>query len=193
GGALRRLLAQHEPATWSAGEGSLRSDDVRALHVTWDLSAALTEVARIGRELQTAAKDLDDTRALAAAARLLRDFPLDEERNTAARLAQRAALDRGRARLAELKDDVSGALFVGAIVAMEPLAVQAGALAKTFAGTSLGTEAQQLGDDLRGAVEAGRAAERQREGVWRERLVEALRGAYPVIAAWARDSRRSEG
>jgi hypothetical protein len=182
---LRRLLVRHEPATWSVADGALRSDDVGALTLRWDLAPALTDTARLAREIQTAERDGDDARLLATAARLLREFPLDEERNQAALAAQRAALERGRAQLAELEASVASVIFVGAVDPMEPLAQRAEALAAAFVGTPLGAQAEGLATALRGALDAGRSAESAAAQAWEERLLAALRGAYPALAAWA--------
>jgi len=184
GEEIRRMLVRHEPATWTAVDGSLRSEGLQALSLTWELAPALTETARIAREIQTAGRDGDDARLLETAARLLREFPLDEDRNQAARDAQRAALERGRARLAELEASVASVIFVGAVDPMEPLAVRAEALALTFSGTPLGTQAEGLATALRGALEAGRDAERAAAAAWNSRLLTALQGAYPAIASW---------
>lgn len=185
GGSTRRLLVRCEtPATWLAVEGGARLEASGNLRLTWNLESALTEAARLTRELVEAARAQDDGRLLTAAARLLRDVPLDEEKTAAARQAQRDALARGQRSLGELQGAVSGALFIGAVEALEPLAVRAERLAATFVGTPLGAEAEGLGLALRGAAEAGRAAADAADAEWRTRLQTALERAYPVIAQW---------
>ena len=184
GEELRRMLLRHEPATWSVADGTLRSEDLKALSLSWDLAPALTDTARLAREIQNAARDGDDARLLATAARLLREFPLDEERNQAARDAQRAPLERGRALLTELEASVASVIFVGAVDPMEPLADRAEDLATTFAGTPLGAQSASLATALREALQVGRDAERAEAAAWRSRLQTALQGAYPAIASW---------
>lgn len=185
GEGLRRLLIRHDPATWLAADGSLRTESAVPLTLNWDLSPALTETARLAREIQTAEREGDDARLLSTAARLLREFPLDEERNQAARVAQRAALERGRARLAELEAAVASVIFIGAVDPMEPLADRAAALAASFAGTPLGEQADGLATALREALDAGRRAEQEQAAAWEARLLAALRTAYPTLAGWA--------
>lgn len=187
GGDLRRLMAAHEPATWTAVDGGLRAEPAGPVALVWELGPALTEAARLAQEIRNATRDGDDARLLAVAAKLLREYPMDETRMQAARDAQRQALERGRARLAALQQQVASAIFVGAVDPMEPLAARAGELAGAFAGTPLGEEAAGLAGALRGALEAGRAAEREEELAWRERLLAALRGAYPAVAAWVEE------
>ncbi len=196
GGPTRRLLVACNPAaTWQGAEGGVRLIPAGSVRISWDLEPALTEAARLAREIVTATREQDDARLLAAAARLLREVPLDEDKTNAARQAQRDALARGQRSLAELQGAVSGALFVGAVEALEPLAARAERLAEIFAGTALGAEASGLGGALRDATAAGREAAAAAEAEWRGRLQGALDHAYPVIARWvaAQDAAASGG
>ncbi len=181
----RRLLVQCQPAAnYQCAESSVRGSGASAVLLTWDLGPALTEAARLAREIVQAGRDADDPRLLAACSRLLREVPLDEEKNQAALVAQRGALERGQASLRDLQARVSAALLVQSADIMERGVQMAEALATTFAGSPLGEEAAGLAAALREAVALGRAEERAAEDAWRSRLQTALSASYPLIAGW---------
>jgi len=181
----RRLLVQCQPAaSFLCGEATLRGSGADTVLLTWDLGPALTEAARLAREIVQAGRDGDDPRLLAACSRLLREVPLDEEKNQAALIAQRGALERGQARMRDLQARVSAALLVRSADIMERNALLAEQLAATFAGSPLGEEARGLAEALREAVAVGRQAEQEEQAAWRGRLQSALAASYPLIARW---------
>lgn len=191
----RRLLVRcAPPASFQCAEASLRAEGAESFTISWDLVPALTEAARLTHEIDQAKAAGDDPRLLLATRRLLRDLPLDEDKNQAALTAQREALERGQARLLELQAAVSAALLVDSVDLMERQIQRAEALAATFAGSPLGEEARELAAALQGAVAADRAAEDAEQRQWRDRLQAALQTSYPLIAGWvARQDQAARG
>ena len=181
----RRLLVRCAPAAiFQCAESTLRSEGARSVTLDWDLGPALTEAARLTLEMDQAIRDGDDPRLLAVSARLLRELPLDERKIQSALTAQRAALERGEARLLELQAAVSAAMLVRSVDMMERQAQRAEDLATTYAGSHLGEVAHGLAGALRDAVTADRQAEQVAEAEWRGRLQAALAASYPAIAGW---------
>ncbi len=178
---FRTRGASHLRAGAEAAE--LRVEE--GLTLRWDLSEDRLEAARLARDLEAASRAGDDARILELATRLLRDYPLDEEKIQTAQAAMRDTLARGRAALAALEDDVSGALFLGSVDELERLARAARGLARRFGATPLGAEAEALAAALDEAAGRQREAARVREAAYRARVLALLRRHYPMIASWA--------
>ena len=188
GGAQRLLLRLDQPSSirYEAGGAMLTTSET--MHLRWDLAAAMTQAARLAQSIHRAERDGNDRELLVSAAELLRDFPLDELEVQDALLRSREALERGRAHLAVLQVQASGAVFVGAGSLMKNLAVAARTLAENYSGTAIEPQATALAADLE--IGANQAAEgrRQSAGQYRERLQGALSRAYPVLAAWLQEA-----
>jgi hypothetical protein len=189
GGGAKRLLIDLEQATgiqFLDGGAALTTSE--ALHLRWDLAQAMTQAARLAQSIKRAEREGDDRQLLAAAADLLRNYPLDELKVQDALLRSREALERGRAQLAVLQLQASGAVFVGAGSLMAELAIAARELSKQYPGTAIAPQATVLADDLEIGAERAEEGTKQAAEQYRERLQGALASSYPVLAAWLKEA-----
>jgi hypothetical protein len=187
GGATRLLLTLDQASSirFEGGGASLTTSE--PFHLHWDLAEAMTQAARLSQKITRAEREGDDRQLLASAAELLRDLPLDELKVQEALVRSQEALERGRADLANLQVQASGAVFVGAGSLMSQLADEARDLATRYPGTVVEPQATALAADLE--IGATQAAEGSQQAAleYRERLQGALLTSYPVLAAWLKE------
>lgn len=188
GGSAKRLLVDLSQASniqfVDGGAGFTTSEPV---HLRWGLADAMTEAARLAQSIKRAEREGDDRQLLASAANLLRNYPLDELKVQDALLRSREALERGRAELAVLQLQASGAVFVGAGSLMADLAISARELSNQYPGTTIAPQATILADDLGIGAKQAEEGAKQAAGQYRERLQGALNTSYPVLAAWLKE------
>ena len=184
GGAKRLLLSLDQASSIQFLDGGAALTTSEPVHLRWDLAEAMTQAARLAQGIKLAEREGDDRQLLASAADLLRNYPLDELKVQDALLRSREALERGRAELAVLQLQASGAVFVGAGSLMADLAVSARDLSTQYPGTTIAPQATVLADDLEIGAEQAKEGARQAAGQYRERLQGALNNSYPVLAAW---------
>ena len=188
GGATRLLLTLDQASSIRFEGGGASLTTTEPFHLSWNLSDAMTQAARLSQKITRAEREGDDRQLLASAAELLRDLPLDEMKVQEALLRSQEALERGRADLANLQIQASGAVFVGAGSLMSQLANDARDLASRYPGTVVEPQATALAADLEiGATQAA-AGSQQASAEYRERLQGALTTSYPVLAAWLKEA-----
>lgn len=187
GGAVRLMMDLPQGGDLQVGNSGAIFQAVEGIALSWDLSAAMTEAARLSQRVQRASREGDDRQLLSSAAELLLRLPLDDLKVQEALLLSREAMERGRAELAVLQVRASGAVFVGAESTMRELAADASALAAAYPGTDIELQATGLTLDLEAGAEQAAQSRRERLAAYRGRLQGALEGAYPVIGAWLKE------
>lgn len=187
GGAMRLMITLEKASNIRFENGGALLTIDAPLHLRWDLAEAMTQAARLSQKITRSEREGNDQLLLASAAELLRDLPLDEQKVQEALIRSQESLERGRADLAVLQVQASGAVFVGAGSLMSDLAADARALAARYPGTAVEPQANSLADDLESG--AARAAEGSHEAAqqYRERLQGALTTSYPLLAAWLQE------
>jgi hypothetical protein len=173
-----------EPVTVSAAGGSLHFDAPPGFTLTWRLDEPLGEAARLDRELRRAEQERDTAELLRVVRLLTSRWPIDEDQVLRAERARDAAVGGGRAELAELERTVAEALFLAAEDEMVRTAGRAAELAARFPGTEIEREAAAMAELLTAEASQVGADRRVAAEEYRERLMNALRRTYPVLAAW---------
>lgn len=187
GGATRLLLTLDQASRIRFEDGGASLTTSEPFHLHWDLAEAMTQAARLSQKITRAEREGDDRQLLASAAELLRDLPLDELKVQEALLRSQEALERGRADLANLQIQASGAVFVGAGSLMSQLANEARDLASRYPGTVVEPQAAALAADLEIGAEQAAQGSQQAAQEYRQRLQGALTTSYPVLAAWLKE------
>jgi len=191
GGENGRFLLRFEPAaSVRAAEGGALVSGVEGMTLRWDLQADLLEAARLSRSIADHERTGDDRALLETVSRLLRSYPLVDAQVIDALQRSRASMQRGRAELAELQTATGAALFVASLEGMEGLSARAAALAARYPGTDIDREAADLADVLGSRAREVRAARDAEANAYRERLLGALQGSYPLLAAWLAEEGR---
>ncbi|MCP4092503.1 MAG: FHA domain-containing protein [Planctomycetes bacterium] len=187
GGATRLLLTLDQASSIRFEDGGASLTTTEPFHLHWDLAEAMTQAARLSQAITRAEREGNDRQLLASAAELLRDLPLDELKVQEALLRSQEALERGRADLANLQIQASGAVFVGAGSLMSQLANDARDLASRYPGTVVEPQATALAADLEIGAEQAAQGSQEAASEYRERLQGALTTSYPVLAAWLKE------
>jgi hypothetical protein len=191
GGENGRFLLRFEPAaSVRAADGGAWVGGVERMTLRWDLQDDLLEAARLSRSIADHERTGDDRALLETVSRLLRSFPLVDAQVIDALQRSRASMQRGRAELAELQTATGAALFVASLEGMEGLSARAAELAARFPGTDIDREAAELADVLGSRAREVRAARDAEASAYRERLLGALEGSYPLLAAWLAEEGR---
>jgi len=150
----------------------------------WGLETALTESARLERQIQRFARTGNTAALLSAVQELTQKWPLDEDLLGRAEVFRAEAIQNGRAELKRLERAVAEAMFLAAAEEMERVAAEAEALAMSLPGTNVAHEATQMIKILE--VEAQRVLEAsfQARAEYRRRLLGALQEPYPILSNW---------
>ena len=154
------------------------------LAMSWELTPALQGAARLAREIERSSRGGDHRALLEKTAELLRDWPLDETKVARALELSGLAIGAGREELGLIQESVGEALFLDSIPDMAALADRAAALAARLPGTGIDGEALAAESLLRLRAQELLATRKADDLAYRNRLVAALSGAYPVVAAW---------
>ncbi|MDP6962576.1 MAG: FHA domain-containing protein [Planctomycetota bacterium] len=150
----------------------------------WDMREPLTQAAREMQAINSALNDGNDSELLAACERLLRRYPLKDDNVSRASMLVRETMARGQRELADLQQQASGALFVGASQVMLRLNDSAQELASRFQGTEIAAEADSLSQLLRDVVNQSDAEIAAQKRDYRIRVVSAVKEVYPQISNW---------
>ena len=154
------------------------------LALSWELTPALQEAALLAREIERSSREEDHRALLEKTAELLRDWPLDGTKVDRAFELSGLAIGTGREELSAIQESVDEALFLDSIPEMAALADRAAALAARLPGTGIDVEALAEESVLRFETQELLATRKADDLAYRNRLVAALSGAYPVVAAW---------
>ncbi len=178
------------PLACSIRGGWLRFQPSAPLSLSWDLSQALAEAARLDLVIRRSAREKDTAALLAATSTLVSRYPLDPEQVARALQLRDTAIAEGRRAEADLEREVAEAVFLGAVDEMRRVADRAAALAASLPGTAVAGDALRLVAVLQNEESKSEALLRQREREFQARLRNALKPVYPFLASWiAREDR----
>jgi len=186
GGEARRMMVRSTSNMQAScgADGGVALVGASDLALRWELTPALQEAARLAREIERSSREGDHRALLEKTAELLRDWPLDETKVARALELSGLAIGSGRAELSAIQESVGEALFLDSIPDMAALADRAAALAARLPGTGIDDEALAAESLLRLRSQELLATRKADDLAYRNRLVAALSGAYPVVAAW---------
>ncbi len=187
GGARRFLMRFPAPVKVIARDRQISFEVTQPLLLRWDLSDEINRAARLARQLESASADADAALVLAISAEILRDLPFDEEKTTAALRLARDTIQSARERLRAMTEEKEDARLLEAVGDLAQLEQEARAMAERMAATELHDQALAMADELKEIAELFMDRTQRETAAYRQRLGQALAGAYPLLAAWLDD------
>ena len=186
GGEARRMMVRSTSNMQAScvADGGVALIGSSELALSWELTPALQEAALLAREIERSSREEDHRALLEKTAELLRDWPLDETKVARALELSGLAISAGREELSAIQESVGEALFLDSIPDMAALADRAAALAARLPGTGIDDEALAAESLLRLRGQELLATRKADNLAYRNRLVAALSGVYPVVATW---------